>query len=260
MTRLVCFLSTAAIFAAMPLGMPRAAEPSPAERFQTITDEAEAHYGAGRFQEAIDSYLRAYDVVPSPDALYNIGYIYETNLRKTDLATDFYRRVVRDPASRADLVKLATGRITSIEAANAVDGVRPKVLEGDPRTRENPMAVGATVSPASETSVVPWVVTGVGGAAIVAGIVVGLQASNKHDDFVAGVGGLEGMRSNADSGKSLAIASDVLWIGGAALATTGLLMWLMEGDDASNPPRAGQVRWSPMAGPDGAGLVVKAGF
>jgi|GEM_PF-2021142 len=238
--------------AAEPVPAP-APDPTPAERFQTLTKEAEVHYAAGRFQGAIDSYLAAYEAVPSADVLYNIGYIFETNMKKPDLATDFYRRVVRDPGSTADLVTLATGRIRAIESAAALADARPKMLDGGPTNVNKGSEVGA-----SKPSVVPWVLTGVGAAALVTGVILATMASSDHDDFQAHVGGLEGMRDNASSGKTLAVAGDALWIGGAALATTGVLWLLLRDGEAS--PQATGFMLSPTAGPDGAGVTLRAGF
>ncbi|MFO0748441.1 MAG: hypothetical protein U1F43_22665 [Myxococcota bacterium] len=255
MTRLASLLVL--IIASQALPSPaHAADPTPAERFQMLTTEAEGHYAAGRYQAAVDSYLAAYAVVPSPDALYNVGYIYETNLKNTALATDFYRRVVRDPSSRADLVKLSTERISAIEAAAAVGDVRPKVLTG-PGVGGNTVGGGVEVGK-PEPSVVPWVLIGVGGAAIVGGIFVGVAGSAKHSDFENHDGGLAGMRDNADSGKTLFVASDVLWLSGVALAATGTVMLLMRGGDAA--PSSSGLEWAPSASPDGAGITMRTGF
>jgi tetratricopeptide (TPR) repeat protein len=42
-------------------------------RAAQITDEAQAHYDAGRFEEATAAYRRAYAVVPAPELLFNLG-------------------------------------------------------------------------------------------------------------------------------------------------------------------------------------------
>lgn len=42
-------------------------------RAAQITDEAQAHYAAGRFEEAAEAYRRAYAVVPAPELLFNLG-------------------------------------------------------------------------------------------------------------------------------------------------------------------------------------------
>lgn len=38
-----------------------------------ITDQAQAHYDAGRFEEATEAYRRAFAVVPAPELLFNLG-------------------------------------------------------------------------------------------------------------------------------------------------------------------------------------------
>ena len=42
-------------------------------RAAEITAEAQAHYDAGRFEQAADAYRRAYAVVPAPELLFNLG-------------------------------------------------------------------------------------------------------------------------------------------------------------------------------------------
>lgn len=42
-------------------------------RAAELTNEAQAHYDAGRYDEAAESYRQAYAVVPAPELLFNLG-------------------------------------------------------------------------------------------------------------------------------------------------------------------------------------------
>ncbi|MFO0746883.1 MAG: hypothetical protein U1F43_14605 [Myxococcota bacterium] len=122
---LVMSLSCAAL-AAPPS---RAAEPTePAAKFAALTAEAEAAYAAKNYQGAIAKYLDAFAVIESPDVLYNVAVIYEDSLHKRDLAKNFYERIVRNPDSRADLVRLATDRLADLDKKAAEETVRPTIL------------------------------------------------------------------------------------------------------------------------------------
>jgi tetratricopeptide (TPR) repeat protein len=42
-------------------------------RAADLTSEAQAHYDAGRYEEATEAYRQAYAVVPAPELLFNLG-------------------------------------------------------------------------------------------------------------------------------------------------------------------------------------------
>ncbi len=122
---------------------------------------------------------------------------------------------------------------------------------GRPTATTDDMAAVA----ASESSVLPWIVIGVGGAAVVTGGVLGLLALSKHDDFEA-----EPTEEAADSGERLALFADVAFgVGLAALVTGWVLLVLPEheaGEDAaaSGTARAARLRLMPGVHGDGAGM------
>jgi tetratricopeptide (TPR) repeat protein len=110
----------------------------------------------------------------------------------------------------------------------------------------------------------PWTVIGVGGAAVIAGVVMDAVAAGKRPDTDVGCidndGGLlcrAEQRDDIESSNSLAIAGDVTWIAGSAVAATGvvLLFVLDSGDDAS--ATGATTRWSPVLSPDQLGINVR---
>ena len=90
---------------------------------------------------------------------------------------------------------------------------------------------------------VPWLVTGLGGAMLVSGAVTGivvlskvsqLQSRCPNDTCPAG----SGLESDRDSIKRLTRATDILLVGGAVLASTGVVWLLIDGgrSDPERPP------------------------
>ena len=73
------------------------AAPDDVERVQRLGDEAEKAHRHGRFEDAVELY-KAYAISQSPpEILYNIGVIYEKELRDFDMAIAFFERFLDAP-------------------------------------------------------------------------------------------------------------------------------------------------------------------
>lgn len=115
----------------------------------------------------------------------------------------------------------------------------------------------------SEFPVVPVVVMSIGGALLIGSAVTGAIALGKKSDLddrcILGENrnlcdpSLEGTR---DSAQTLAIVTDVLWIGGTLAVGTGLLLWLL-GEDKQE---SAAVNVSAAAGPNGGALQLRGRF
>lgn len=110
----------------------------------------------------------------------------------------------------------------------------------------------------------PWpqaILAGSGALLIVAGGVVGLLALDAQHDFETACPSsrkvcdrdAEHKRNRADD---LALASDVLWISGAAAATSGVIWWLASRKSASEPAAQASV----AIGPRAASVLVRGAF
>ena len=114
----------------------------------------------------------------------------------------------------------------------------------------------------SEFPVVPVVVMSIGGALLIGSAVTGAIALGKKGDLddrcILGENrnlcdpSLEGTR---DSAQTLAIVTDVLWIGGTLAVGTGLLLWLLGSDK-----QEASVNVSAAAGPTGGALQIAGKF
>lgn len=85
-----------------------------------------------------------------------------------------------------------------------------------------------------------WGILALGSAAVVAGVVTGVMAGALDDELVSecGDGAIcpEERRDDVARGKALALATDGLLFGGAAVALTGLILALVVEDDAPVRP------------------------
>lgn len=83
-------------------GQAFAAAESEEERAERIFEEATKQYNLGKFQSALTGYQKAYDLLPLPAFLFNIGQCYR-NLGDYDRAIfsfEIYLKELKEPAAR----------------------------------------------------------------------------------------------------------------------------------------------------------------
>jgi len=230
-----------------------AADPAPADplvRFKELSAKAEAAYQARQYQSAIDIYLEAYGVLASADVLYNIAYIYDHHLTKRDLAQDFYRRVIRMPESSKEIMELSVKRLAELEAAanTNVNVLKPGEPTPAPAPTPAPGTPGVDQSLRRDDpgpGVAPWVMVGIGGAAVIGGVVMGLAAQGTNDDFHAETD-LDVKRTLEDDGRGQALWADILGFGGGALVAGGLIWYFVASGSEQAPASSVQLELPPL--------------
>lgn len=119
--------------------------------------------------------------------------------------------------------------------------------EASPATRPNLNATGPQASEDGALPIVPIALAGAGGALVVAGIVTGLMAHGVEADLERACMQKspcpEEHRDLQDRGNDLATATNVLLIGGGALAAFGLTFWWLSSPE--QPDVALQAQLSP---------------
>jgi hypothetical protein len=81
-----------------------------------------------------------------------------------------------------------------------------------------------------KTKILPWIVVGVGVAAIGGGVVTGLSASSLHDQLTEKRANGEAVApADVDTGNSMVLLTNVLMGAGAAIARGGVAWWLFDG-------------------------------
>ena len=79
------------------------ATPGELQRARELVMDADDHYAAERYQEALDCHLRAYEIVPARTLLFNIALTYETMERWAE-AVDYYEQFLRGGDGGIDAV------------------------------------------------------------------------------------------------------------------------------------------------------------
>ncbi len=242
----------------------RAALPrNSAERSERLSAEAQDAYVAGRFEEAIRLYLRAFNEMADPSILYNIGFIYERKLDDLELALGYYERVATAPDVPAELAAKAQGRLEGVRAAlDARRAVTPSPgrnpeRPGDPPEGAPDPGVSASLAGERGVSAGPVLLMAAGGALVLGGAISGSLAVDTQARYASArsEGDAAAARDLRSKGRTEALIADVLLIGGAATALGGLI-WLLVDAPADSPA----VSWGvgPVSG--GAALSIGGGF
>jgi tetratricopeptide (TPR) repeat protein len=270
-------LGSAPLFAAPP--DESSEEPIDTEaRAMTAFNDGQAAYDRGEYSVALELFLEAQSLYPSPVFHYNIGRCYEA-LENYDQAITSYKAYIRstksstgkDPEDKANientisrLEKLAEAERAEDEAARNKDPVViVKEVDNEP-TR--PPGRGALIA--------GGVLTGVGaGVLIVGGAVFGVRAANVSKQLDRVYSGnpdnvtLEEARDLDAMGRSAERNQIILMSVGSALAVTGVALLVVGAIKAkkgkSKPaaaPEKPAAQLIPALGPGNAGFVLQGRF
>lgn len=208
------------------------APPPEVARARALFDEATQHHQDARFALAAESYQGAYDLLRSvshpgaPLVLFNLAASLAEIPGRECEAKAVYVRFLQEADATNEQVQQNLGvvqvRIRELEARSgdcsdttATDASEPPV----PDTR-----VTTSVSPVGP------IVMGVGGALLIGAAVTGGLALAENDAFEAECSEPGACPVSAagmlDSAHTLALVTDILWIGGAVVAAAGLVLTL----------------------------------
>jgi tetratricopeptide (TPR) repeat protein len=146
---------------ALVLALAATLDPALAEA-RRFSDAGKLQYELGRFEEARESYERAYAEKPLPAFLFNIGQCHFQR-RRFDQALFFYERYLElEPKAenRAVILELIAEARAGLAAAGSAGTAQPTLP---------PLVRGAPHGPTPESPVadeIPWLWVGVGGAAV----------------------------------------------------------------------------------------------
>ncbi|MCA9603076.1 MAG: tetratricopeptide repeat protein [Polyangiales bacterium] len=193
----------------------------------------ESHYQAGRFKEAAEAFVKAYELSKLPPLLKNayVGYRDAGMDAEAAAALRSYLEVATDEPDR---LRLESSLATLEEKVKAREAQEAAALE------QQQAAAEETTAPETEESAGPgpwpWVVVGVGGAALVTGVVLAIVANGKYSDLEADCPDnacpdsvdIDGRTGDISTFAGLA---DGLMIGGAVVAGLGVLWYFLSADD-----------------------------
>lgn len=199
------------------------------------------HYLAGRYREALEELKAALALDPdSPNLIYNVARVHEDlgNLDEAITNYQHYLEVLPDSASaereKTDLtIRRLRGAKDEVAAQRSGDA---ELKSFEPATAPQPTLGNADW--------LFWASAGTGVAFLAGGSVCGvlaLQRNHKVADFVVGADGTAHQRrSLVSQTKHLALASDLLFAGGAAAITGAALLFFLRHSPAEQPTHAPQ--------------------
>ena len=241
-----------------------------AERFGA---EAFAAYRRGEYTESVSLYLKALELSPSANVLYNVAKIYDLKIRDRELAMSFYRRYIADPGATPDQVRSVNGRLAQLRelemSANQVAPPSATPRDAAPAPASPPHI---PVEPIDDVSseprrpkggLRPLQIAGIIGGSIGvlglgAGTVFGLAARSKARDADCD-GNLCRSRSSFEkmtSAKRAATLSTVTTVAGLGFIATGVLLYFVGDDSAEEKRPLASLHIQPSAGPNFVGSHV----
>ena len=181
---------------------------------------ARAFHRVGRFEEAEAEYttfLAAFEDCDDPSGLMDSARDYRS------LAMAEYARQVADEASR----QLEENQSDSEQARIDVE-----VAENDPGVPEPVLGV-IERAPESESRLVPWIITGAGGALLVTGLIYDVARSDLLDDRQAAADAGDQARFNElnESVRRGKVVEGVLFGVGAAAVIGGVVYYFIRSSD-----------------------------
>ncbi len=244
-----------------------------------LFNQAHLAYRRGDYEEAILKWEQSFELSGEPLIYLSIANAYE-RLGDAEQALDYLTRW-REKAPRREHEELDQ-RLESlarrVEDKRADEERRKREedarlakeqerLEAERKEKLEELREQEEGSATDVWMITGWSMVGVGGAAVIAGLVMdGVAASKRPSEDEActesGNGLLcrDALRDDIESSNTLAIAGDVTWIVGGIVAAGGVVVLLtLAGDDtATETAHTPQV--VPWVGPGGGGVGVSGRF
>lgn len=223
-----------------------------------LAGEAAAAYKAGRFEEAVALYRRAHAANPDPISLHNIGRCFEAigsaqlgQLSPEQVEPEALRLAVenlREAVSHyRQFLEAEPGTPTraTVEPRIAALEAQVKLLTN---IAARPAAPEARSEPADAGRVAaPWILAGIGGATLTAGLASAIVAAQEeavaNDPTTSGRDTVEA----AERSKDLALASNVLFGVGGAVAVAGAVWGVIDLAGRPSGTDAAQVTVGPTS-------------
>lgn len=214
------------------------------ERARRHFEAGRSLYDAGAFDRAGQEFEEAYRLSDRPELLYNIYVAYRDagDVRKASTALRAYLEQMGESApDRTNL----EARLASLDAQvaamdQAEEAERQRQAEEEARRMQER---DTAVQPEPEgPSIAPWIVVGVGGAAILAGVVTGVMALGAVSDIEDNCNGLTGcpasyteLENDRDAARTLVRVTDTLLIGGTLVLAGGLAWAFLASSEEEEP-------------------------
>ena len=230
-------------------------------------ERAKAHFLAGQsyyeqasYTDALREFNEAYRISKRPALLYNIARCHEALEQYADAVKMLEAYLDQDPqTSDRAAVETRIGNLKEREAAQQkAQKAAAEPATPPPATATAPPA--APPAPAPRKRVATWIVGGIGLGALAAALGTGVASQVAYNDLSSKCTGDRcdpSLQGKINSGRRLAVATDVLWPIGAAAVATAVVLFFVEGRHG-HKERASVV--VPLVGPSLGGLAVARDF
>jgi tetratricopeptide (TPR) repeat protein len=228
---------------AKPGAAPTGTESQAREAFE----RGRIHYDNGDFARASTAFEEAYRLSGREGLLYNL-YLAYRDANQQEKAAEALRNylakveVIENRAQLESRLKALDAGIAQRKADEAKEAEQQKQAEQQRAQHEQEMAAHKAAAaestpaaaPADEKKwwVTPVIVMGAGGALMVGSLATGLMTSSKtkeiEDKCPSGKNCDPDLKAKADSGRTLALVTDVLLFGGLATAVVGGVLMLLK--------------------------------
>ena len=250
---------------------------APAGAITEEEERAKAHFLAGQsyydqasYTDALREFNEAYRISKRPALLYNIARCFEALEQFGDAVSMLERYLGEDPTTSDR--QAIEARIGNLKERQAALRLRPRAPAEPPEPSRPPTPQPQATAPPSKPPPAStlhrprlwtWVVGGAGLAVLAAAAGTGIASQLGYNDLshqCAGDGRCDpatvsNARGRIDRGRSLTLATDVLWPIGAVAAAAGVALFFLEGRHAI---RHAEV--APFVTPSSAGVVLARSF
>jgi hypothetical protein len=199
-----------------------------------LLDEAQAHSDAGRHALAAETYLQMYDVMHRASlprasiALFSAGRALAQVPGHEREARDTLQRFLRESTTLTDDAQVRDWRSDAVEQITELEARAPD--ESAEETPAEAEAVEAPLPREESPSPLGPIVMGVGGATLLAGVIVGAFSLSMDAEFRDACGDLTmcptALRPQYDEMRAFSAAADVLMVAGGVVAVLGLVLTL----------------------------------
>ncbi len=250
-----------------------------------LFNQAHLAYRRGDYEEAILKWEQSYELSQEPLIFLSIANAYERLGDVKQTLENLRRWRAHAPArehkeldSRIEALEERQRKIDAEDQKRREEEARRQAereaqLRAELEAKQQRDREEATSDEGAIWKIVGWSMVGTGGAALITGLVVDAVAAGKRPaeaDACAAGGGRQlcrdALRSDIESSNTLAIAGDVTWIAGSAVAVGGVVVLLVLGYADDDGEEQGQATtapgWSvtPLIGSEAGGVVVSAHF
>jgi len=220
----------------------------------------QAHYENGNFVEAAKQFEKAYELSKRPQLLYNIYLAYRDAIQPEAAARALRQYLEKAPDIENRFQLEARLRVleknldkpsqkqeqeSAVQPEPAVEPEEEQPSEQKPAPEEtqpsvqeeSPVEDMAEDKESGEFPLVPVILMGSGGAMVLGSVITGIMTTSAQSDLEDKCPDKQcqpgsDWESTKNSGQTLAIVTDVLLFGGIAVAGVGLVLLLLDGDEA----------------------------